>query len=131
MLADDVREALPFLRAQALSLMVDVCTIRRGGDSVFDEETGRHSTSGGTVVYQGPCEVVTEGRGALDTDVASLAAVIASPALHIPWDAPAVHVGDQVTVVSTDPQIGKPMTVASVRLRSTQVKRRIVLEALQ
>jgi hypothetical protein len=58
MLGYDVLAAIPGLRQQAESLMVDNATIRRPGDAhVFDPITGALTPSAGTFVFTGPCRL--------------------------------------------------------------------------
>lgn len=53
-LGDDILMALPELRAQALSTMVDIGRFTRPGAPTFDPITGEIGLGTGTVVYEGP-----------------------------------------------------------------------------
>ena len=56
-LADDIAAALPELRAQAESMMVDACLITSAGEPVWDDATGTYLPPTLTTVYEGKCRV--------------------------------------------------------------------------
>jgi len=100
-LGADIAAALPGLRAQAESLMVDSCVITSGGEPVWDEAAGEWSTPDGSVVYSGKCRVqlpnVAESNPvAGETEWTVTAAVVSLPVAG----SEGVRIGHTVTVTS-------------------------------
>ena len=56
-LGADIAAALPGLRAQAESLMVDSCVVTSTGEPVWDEPAGEWTAPDGVTVYAGKCRV--------------------------------------------------------------------------
>lgn len=52
-----VAGAVPYLRAQAESQMVDTCTITQAGTKTFDETTGTYTDAAAREIYSGACRV--------------------------------------------------------------------------
>ena len=98
--AEDVIGTLPFLRAQAESLMVDTCTIARPGEPVTDPDTG-NVTDSNTPVYSGICKVQSKDSSVATPDVAGASFVVVSRQVHIPAGAADVKNGDVVTVTAS------------------------------
>jgi hypothetical protein len=55
----DPRAAMAAGRAAHAGLMLDACTITRGGTRTFDPVTQGYTYTGGTTVYVGPCRLKT------------------------------------------------------------------------
>ena len=98
--AEDVIGTLPFLRAQAESLMVDMCTVSRLGEPVTDPETGV-VTDSTTPVYSGKCKVQSKDSSVATPDVAGASFVVVSRQVHIPAGAADVRNGDVITVTAS------------------------------
>ena len=132
MLVDDLREALPVLRAEAAGRRTDTCTITRGGaPGVFDPDTGTYAASDGTTVYSGGCRVsAAPSRGDANPNVASLAQILGRYVLRLPHDADEVLPGDTVTIdTSMDPLlVGRTMTVDEIVFGSQQIERKVLVQ---
>lgn len=104
--ADDVIGVLPFLRAQAESLMIDTCTVTRPGDPVTDPETG-NVTPGSTPVYSGPCKVQQTISQASNPNAGGHAFTVQDSRVDFPVAAGPLMVDDVVTVTASvlDPQL--------------------------
>lgn len=132
MLVDDVRGALPSLRAEAEAAMVDECTIRRGAtQGEIDNETGDYTAGTATVVYSGRCLV--SGAGAASDDdrsVGSLSEAVGQRVLKLPHNSPAVQVGDAVTIDTSENAelVDQVLIVREAPDRSIQVQRRLLVE---
>ena len=98
--AEDVIGTLPFLRAQAESLMVDTCTITRPGEPVTDPESGVVSDSN-TPVYSGVCKVQSKDSSVATPDVAGASFVVVSRQVHIPAGVADVKNGDVIMVTAS------------------------------
>jgi hypothetical protein len=97
-----ITEALPDLRAQALSLMVDTGRISRATGSVFDIDTGVVTPGAFTTIHEGPCRLrmptaVETERLFGDTQVTVTRFVAV-----FPHDVYGVVVDDIVTITVTD-----------------------------
>ena len=98
--AADVIGALPFLRAQAESLMVDECTIARPGDPVTDPDTGE-VTAGEVAVYAGKCKVQSKDSATATPDAGGASFTVVSRQVHIPANAADVRDDDVVTITAS------------------------------
>ena len=131
MLVDDIAWALPELRQQAEALMVDWCTVERGGgsSSTFNPDTGSWDTAGaGALVYEGRCQVRSQNAAevmAAEQEVGQHVYVV-----NLPWDTTGVARGDRVTVVeSADPWLqDRTLTVTDVHGATNVTKRRLLCE---
>lgn len=99
-LRDDVLSVLPFLRAQAESLMVDTCTITRPGAAVTDPDTGA-VTNTPTPVYEGKCKVQSKDSSVASPEAGGASFVVVSRQVHIPANAADVRDGDVVTITAS------------------------------
>ena len=68
MIADDIAAALPELRAQAESMMVDACLITTAGAPTWDDATGTYTPGSPTTVYEGKCRVRNANPAPQGTD---------------------------------------------------------------
>lgn len=104
MLVDDIRQALPGLRAEAEGRMVDSCTIRRGGGApVFDPETGGYTTPAGTEVYSGKCEVqISDGLNARESEAGGAEITLSRVTLKIPMSVEGVLPDDVATIDTSE-----------------------------
>ena len=134
MLGDDVTAALPELRAHAESLMVDACTITRGGEPVWDDASGTYTPGTGTTVYDGPCRVRMPSPDGSETASGEATWSLRGAFVSVPIDTSAgVRVGDVVTVTSSvhDPAlVGQPFTVTGLHSQTFSTARRLKCEAV-
>lgn len=82
-LGADVQAALPQLRAQAESLMIDACTISGGTTSVFNEETFEYETVTAET-YSGPCRLRFAATAVQDVEAAGQLLVVQRATLSLP-----------------------------------------------
>lgn len=92
--------AVPFLREQAESLMLDTCTITRPGTPVTDPETGT-VTNTSTEVYAGKCKVQSKDSATATPDAGEHTFTVVSRQVHIPANAANVKDGDVVTITAS------------------------------
>ena len=129
--------ALPGLRAQALSRMVDACIIDRPGAEVLNETTGQMETTYAPI-YDGlipgagaKCEVRQVGTQAASPNAGEHQFVILGHVVALPVDATVYAIGDRVTITAAtlDPAlIGRVFTVTSLMHKSFPTARRLVCE---
>ena len=99
MLGADIAAALPGLRAQAESLMVDTCRIRRPIGQTTDPLSGESVPVYRVPdVYVGPCKVQDTGNQAREVDSGSSLATLTSLEVHVPVSAESVAAGDFIEV---------------------------------
>ena len=67
-LHDAIAAELPYLRAQAESLMVDTCEITAAGEPVWDEGDGIFTPGAATTVYEGKCRLRKPSAAPRDTE---------------------------------------------------------------
>jgi hypothetical protein len=87
-------------RVAAESMMVDACTITRGGPPVTDPNTG-DVTATATTVYMGKCKVQSSNSSTASPDAGGHTFVVVSRQVHIPANAADVVDGDVVTVTAS------------------------------
>jgi hypothetical protein len=87
-------------RFAAEALMVDACTITRGGAPVTDPNTG-DVTATATTVYTGKCKVQSSNSSTASPDAGGHTFVVVSRQVHIPANAADVVDGDVVTVTAS------------------------------
>lgn len=101
-LAGDVIGILPVLRAQAESLMVDECVIRRGpGEPVIDPDTGAVTDGTGVTVYEGKCKVQSKDSATASPDAGGHSFVTVSRQVHIPANAADIRDDDVVEITGS------------------------------
>jgi hypothetical protein len=89
-------------RTAAEAIMVDSCVITApGSDPVFDENTGRYSSTGGATLYTGPCKRQSASR-TFEQTAASGGRVFVEgrDQVHIPVGAPRIPAGSLVLVTA-------------------------------
>lgn len=128
----EVAAALPELRAQARSLMVDEAIVtREGAEPVWDPVT-EQMVATTTEIYRGPVRVVGRDRTVAQmVDVASEGVMITPFVVMLPWNATGIKDGDLVTVTaSTNPSlIGFRLTVTAAVRASHSVELRLQCDA--
>lgn len=101
-LADDLIATLPVLRAQAESLMVDECIVRRGtGETVVDPDTGSVVDAPGVTVYEGKCKVQSKDSATATPDAGGHTFVSVSRQIHIPANSADVEDDDVVEITAS------------------------------
>lgn len=100
MLGHDIAAALPDLRAQAESLMVDACTITGGGgEPAWDDSAGEWTTSAGSTVYAGKCRVQVPNVAEQNADAGEREWTIQAAIVSLPVaGSEAVQVGHVITI---------------------------------
>ena len=94
-LGNDIAAELPFLRAQAESLMVDTCTVKRGA-TVGSGPMGEDVTTYAETVYVGPCKVQDRDLSPRDAESGSSTVDVLTAAVHFPVSAGPFRSGDIV-----------------------------------
>jgi hypothetical protein len=130
-IGEDLAAALPELRAQAESLMVDTCTVTYIDGTTWDEDAGA-SVPNVVTVYSGKCRV--QRSGAMSPREAStgtgyevgIDAIVA----QLPLSATGLKRGHTLTVnTSQDPDlVGVKATVQSNLAKTHATKRTLVCE---
>jgi hypothetical protein len=94
--------ALPMLRAQAESAMLDTCTVRPV--TGVDESTGAPTL--GTAVYTGKCKVQTSQAQEANPEAGGAVYTVQRYAGHVPVDAFVPAVGHVVTITAASLDAG-------------------------
>ena len=92
--------AVPFLRAQAESMMVDTCRITSGGSPVTDPDTGNVTTTR-TTVYEGPCKVQSKDSAVSNPEAGGASFTVVSRQIHIPVNAAEILDGYEVEITAS------------------------------
>lgn len=125
-LGAEIAAALPELRQQAESMMVDSCTIATATPGAWDEATGTYAQSSVTL-YAGPCRV-QRSRGSDRSAMPGEAGyVLGDVTVSVPMCAPIVPVGAVVTVTSAcaDPHLADAQfTILGPHRKSLSTARR-------
>lgn len=96
-----VQAALEAGRRAAEALMLDHCTITRGGGTTFDDDTGTYTPDAGTVLYDGVCKLQTREVQALRVNIAGAEGTVVDWTVHVPIAGTEdVRPGDTVTLTS-------------------------------
>lgn len=128
MIGHNIAAALPALRAQARSLMLDSCTIDRLDGLVWDEELQK-TVPNWVPVAMSPCNIdmPPATTRALVTDEVTTPG---QPVVKVPMSVAGVEPDDRVTITAVsaagDPELlGAVFWVTSNRNRSTAAARRL------
>lgn len=133
MIGLEVDWALPSLRAEAESLMVDTCRITRAGsgDPVFDPETGQYTPPARVTVYEGKCRLQVQSviAGSSKTGAGERATVVQDAELQLPVEATVSVVVNDVAEMLTaalDPaHVGRMLTVKALHSKTHATSRRL------
>lgn len=87
-------------RRMAEGRMLDVCRVERVTGSVLDEATGQ-MVDAVSVVFSGPCRVVTGDAAGRDADSGGRLVAVTLSSVHLPVSAVGVRPGDRVVLVSS------------------------------
>lgn len=126
MIGDALAAALPMMRAQAESLMVDACAIERASGTLWDETTQKSATAW-TQVALSPCHFDAEpatARSLATDEVVSQR----SPSVRLPHTVVGVKPDDRVTITMVGPEsdsahLGAVVWVTQVATDSHPVER--------
>ena len=134
MLGRNVVAALPALRAHAESLMIDACTVTRGGEPVWDEITGTYTPGATSTLYSGKCRVRMPDASSSETEAGEASWSLRGAVVSLPIvGSEDVHVGDVVTVTGSvwdAALVGQAFTVAGLHSQSLSSARRLKCEAV-
>ena len=100
MIADDILAAIPELRAQAESLMLDTCRIVRVVGTALDEETGVE-TPVTEVVYEGRSKLQSQDQYEIGREAGAKIHVEQRSLIHVPVGAFRMRHGDVVTILTS------------------------------
>jgi hypothetical protein len=130
MLGDDIAEALPRLREQAESLMVDTCKIEHVTGTAWDEDSGT-STPTYDTRYSGKCRTQTTLTSEAAQSAGEREWTIQSLTVSVPMSVTGVEVGDRVTITSTALDldlVGRVFTVVALAHKTHMTARRFRVE---
>jgi len=113
-------------RRLAEARMGDTCSIRRRGGTTTDDNTGEVTPTWADV-YAGKCRIQQRTVQAESQTPGQDFQILTRLELQIPVDAPALQVGDEVTMTASgDPQlVGQVLTVRDLAAKSEATARRI------
>lgn len=93
-------------RTAAERLMVDACTITRGGQASFDENTGVRTSGSASTVYAGKCRVQVPNVAEQTPTFGEMPITTQLAIVQVPVSVVGVRVEDTVTVTeSQDPDL--------------------------
>lgn len=134
MISDDVTAALPEMRQQAESLMVDAGELRGPGTRTLDEDSGQYVDVPGPLKYAGKAKLQTTEALGNDAEAGDRQVMVTRFRVDLPMSAPQAAVDDVFTFTSSkfDPQVaGKRFRVTSLIEKSFMTARRIAVEEVQ
>lgn len=135
MIGYDIAAALPEMRRQAESLMLDSCTITRAGtgQGTWNEGTGSYDPPAPSTVYAGKCKVQTRDVQVANPDVAGREAFVVDWTIHLPVvGSEDVRQGDLVHIdaAALDAAlVGREFTVDGPHLGTAKTARRLPVKA--
>ena len=124
-LADSIAAALPGLRAEAESLMVDACTITRPGTGTgtVNETTGEVTPPAPTTVYAGKCRVQRPGASTSQNSTAGDYEIGVNTLLvQLPVTALGVKRGDDFTLTAVGPLTDADLLGSKAEVRANLAK---------
>jgi len=129
MLGDAVAAELPYLRAQAESLMVDTCRITGDGTPVWNDTDGVFVPGARVTVYEGKCRLRKPSAAPRDVDSGEAGWAVADFVLSLPIDgSEAVANGHAVEILTSanDPAaVGLLLEVQGGHWQSQSTARRL------
>ena len=128
-LGTDVAGALPFLRAQAESLMLDTCTV--SPVTGVNESTGAPTL--GAAVYTGKCKVQTSQAQEANPEAGGATYTVQRYAVHVPVAAFVPVVGHVVTITAAAQDaglVGRQYRVVALLHKSLATAQRLAVEAV-
>lgn len=101
-------EFLAIARERRRVMMRSTCRITRPSrERVFDPATGEYDTPDHTVVYEGPCHLISRVTNAIAQsyhDFGGGEVANETAAIALPWDAPMVDNSDSFEMLASDDQ---------------------------
>lgn len=133
MLGDDIAQALPGLRAQSESLMVDTCIITKDGEgeSALDPDTDERIDPPRVAVYEGKCRIQVASiiAGSSTSEAGERAWVVQDATLQLPVPDTEVvaigHIAEITTCVNDDALVGHKLTVTALHTKTHATSRRL------
>ena len=102
-LGSDVASQIPYLREQALSLMVDSAVVTRGGGPpTFNPATGEMEPSAGTEIYAGACRLRMPSAQEAVVIFGEQPTTKTRYIACFPLDCTEVRIGDVITFTDSD-----------------------------
>lgn len=123
-----MRGAVRAGRRAAETLMIEMCTIRRPGDPVFDPETGEYDETS-TVIYSGRCRV--KPGGGYEVEPGGTEMILHRWTVSVPMTAEGILPDDMVEITASELDgdlVGKELAVVEVPAGSQLTARRLVCE---
>jgi hypothetical protein len=130
MLGDDITAALPELRRQAESMMVDACKVEYVSGTTWDEGSGTSAPAYSTR-YEGKCRTQTTLTAEANPDAGEREWVVQSLTVAVPMSATGFQIGDRVTITKTLLDLdllGRVFTVAALAHKTHMTARRLRVE---
>ena len=130
MLGHEIGAALPRLREQAESLMVDECKIEYVSGTTWDEDSGT-STPTYVTRYSGKCRAQTTLTSESQQGAGERKWTIQSLTVSVPMSVTGVAVGDRVTITDTALDldlVGRVFTVVALAHKTHMTARRLRVE---
>jgi hypothetical protein len=129
-IADDVSAALPILRAEAESLMLDACTISRKTGTSTDAD-GVVTDTYGDPFYSGKCKVQVRDVDPKNPEAGDRAYTILTLRVDVPVSVTGVETNDRITITGStfDPDlVGRNFRVVAPFHGSLKTARRLPVE---
>jgi hypothetical protein len=125
--------AIARARIAAENMMVDACTITRGGTVTTDDLTGGTTVVGGTTIYTGKCKLQQgPGAAAQRADAGEVVSYLLGLQVHLPVvGSEAVQRGDTVTITTAtldQALANRTFTVQDLLLKTYGSSRRLGCE---
>ena len=132
-LGGDIAWALPGLRAEAESMMVDTCVITGpGGSPVWDDATGTYTTPAGVTVYEGACRLRMPRTIGSKSEAGEASWSVDDGVLSLPVtgseDVAAGHVA--VVTLTNDPAATVKVTVQAAHIQTNSTARRLPVKVV-
>jgi hypothetical protein len=130
MLGNDLAAALPEMRLQAESMMVDTCRIEYVSGSTWDEDAGTNVDTYSTR-YQGKCRTQTTLTAEANSSAGEREWTVQSLTVSVPMSVTGVAVGDRITVLSSALDadlLGRVFSVSALAHKTHMTARRLRVE---
>jgi hypothetical protein len=128
-LADDVAAALPGLRAEAESLMVDTCRVTTPGAPVWNDTDGVYDEGAPVTLYEGKCRLRKPSAAPQTTDAGEASWAVDAYVLSLPVvGSSSVTDGNDVEMLTSanDPAaVGLRLTVSGGHWQTNSTARRL------
>ena len=117
-LGNDLAAALPELRAQAESMMLDTCVITDGaGEPTWDEASGSWVHAPGGTLYEGKCRVTMQDLQPGTAEAGDATYVVSRPRVDLPISSPGPFpVGAVVTFTALGPATDPALLTSALKV---------------